>query len=73
MSKCGAGVAMNNTVSSSGTPSTGVTITNPTQNTNLNNFALDDVQKLQQELQDMKEHVSLKDPTVGSTQPKLNI
>lgn len=54
MNKLGVGVAMNNTVPA--TPSN-VSI-NPT-NTNVNNnIQLDDVQKLQQQLQDIKEQVS---------------
>lgn len=53
MNKLGVGVAMNNTVPA--TPSN-VPI-NPT-NTNVNNIQLDDVQKLQQQLQDIKEQVS---------------
>lgn len=53
MNKSGVGVAMNNTTNTSG-PSTSTT--NPT-NLSVNNIALDDVQKLQQQLQDIKEQV----------------
>lgn len=53
INKMGIGVAMNNTVPA--TPSN-ATIT-PT-NTNVNNIHLDDVQKLQQQLQDIKEQVN---------------
>lgn len=52
INKMGLGVAMNNTVPA--TPSNGTA--NPT-NTNINNIQLDDVQKLQQQLQDIKEQV----------------
>lgn len=48
----GMGVAMNNTIPA--TPSNGMV--NPA-NTNVNNIQLDDVQKLQQQLQDIKEQV----------------
>lgn len=48
----GLGVAMNNTVPA--TPSNAAV--NPA-NTNVNNIQLDDVQKLQQQLQDIKEQV----------------
>lgn len=50
----GIGVAMNNTVLA--THSTAAV--SPT-NTNVNNIHLDDVQKLQQQLQDIKEQVKL--------------
>lgn len=53
INKLGIGVAMNNTVPA--TPSNAPI--NPT-NTNVNNIQLDDVQKLQQQLQDIKEQVS---------------
>lgn len=51
----GIGVAMNNTVLAAS--STNVNSVNQT-NTNVNNIHLDDVQKLQQQLQDIKEQVS---------------
>lgn len=54
INKMGLGVAMNNTVPA--TPSN--TAGNP-GNTNVNNIQLDDVQKLQQQLQDIKEQVPL--------------
>ena len=54
INKMGLGVAMNNTVPA--TPSN--TAVNP-GNTNVNNIQLDDVQKLQQQLQDIKEQVPL--------------
>lgn len=53
INKLGLGVAMNNTVPA--TPSNAAV--NPT-NTNINNIQLDDVQKLQQQLQDIKEQVN---------------
>lgn len=53
INKMGIGVAMNNTVPA--TPSNAPTIIPP--NTNVNNIQLDDVQKLQQQLQDIKEQV----------------
>lgn len=52
INKLGMGVAMNNTVPA--TPSNAPT--NPQVNVN-NNIQLDDVQKLQQQLQDIKEQV----------------
>lgn len=52
INKMGLGVAMNNTVPA--TPSNAAV--NP-GNTNVNNIQLDDVQKLQQQLQDIKEQV----------------
>lgn len=54
INKLGVGVAMNNTVLA--TPINSAV--NPT-NTNVNNIHLDDVQKLQQQLQDIKEQVSV--------------
>lgn len=54
MNKLGIGVAMNNTVPATPT----IVPVNPT-NTNVNNIQLDDVQKLQQQLQDIKEQVCL--------------
>lgn len=53
MNKLGLGVAMNNTMPAAATVST--TIANP--HTNINNIQMDDVQKLQQQLQDIKEQV----------------
>lgn len=52
INKMGIGVAMNNTIMA-----TSATSVNPT-NTNVNNIHLDDVQKLQQQLQDIKEQVN---------------
>lgn len=52
INKLGVGVAMNNTVPA--TPSNAPIIP---ANTNVNNIQLDDVQKLQQQLQDIKEQV----------------
>lgn len=54
INKLGVGVAMNNTVPA--TPSS-VAPVNPAQ-TNINNIQVDDVQKLQQQLQDIKEQVN---------------
>lgn len=57
INKMGMGVAMNNTVDAiPATPSNAAV--NPT-NTNINNIQLDDVQKLQQQLQDIKEQVRI--------------
>lgn len=53
VNKLGLGVAMNNTVPA--TPSN-APATNPA-NTNVNNIQVDDLQKLQQQLQDIKEQV----------------
>lgn len=54
INKLGVGVAMNNTVLA--TPINSAV--NPiSTNTNVNNIHLDDVQKLQQQLQDIKEQV----------------
>lgn len=61
MNKLGVGVAMNNTVPA--TPS--IVPVNPT-NTNVNNIQLDDVQKLQQQLQDIKEQVSVAPPATNA-------
>lgn len=49
----GMGVAMNNTILAASASATSVNQTN----TNVNNIHLDDVQKLQQQLQDIKEQV----------------
>lgn len=54
INKMGIGVAMNNTILATSANATSV---NPT-NTNVNNIHLDDVQKLQQQLQDIKEQVN---------------
>lgn len=58
INKLGMGVAMNNTVPAtpSNAPINPINPINPT-NTNVNNIQLDDVQKLQQQLQDIKEQV----------------
>lgn len=57
INKMGVGVAMNNTVNAiPATPSNAAI--NPA-NTNINNIQLDDVQKLQQQLQDIKEQVRI--------------
>lgn len=57
INKLGVGVAMNNTVNAiPATPSNAAV--NPA-NTNINNIQLDDVQKLQQQLQDIKEQVRI--------------
>lgn len=53
INKLGIGVAMNNTV-----PATPSSATITPANTNVNNIHLDDVQKLQQQLQDIKEQVN---------------
>lgn len=53
MNKLGFGVAMNNTMPAAAT--TPANIPNP--HTNVNNIQMDDVQKLQQQLQDIKEQV----------------
>lgn len=55
INKMGVGVAMNNTLSTS--PSN---VAFNSTNTNVNNIQLDDVQKLQQQLQDIKEQVIFK-------------
>lgn len=52
VNKLGIGVAMNNTV-----PATPNTVPPHTTHANVNNIQLDDVQKLQQQLQDIKEQV----------------
>lgn len=52
INKLGVGVAMNNTV-----PATPSNSAFNSANTNVNNIQLDDVQKLQQQLQDIKEQV----------------
>lgn len=52
VNKMGMGVAMNNTV-----PATPNTVAPHTTHANVNNIQLDDVQKLQQQLQDIKEQV----------------
>lgn len=54
MNKLGLGVAMNNTLASAAT-SNAVVAPNP--HPNVNNIQMDDVQKLQQQLQDIKEQV----------------
>lgn len=52
VNKLGLGVAMNNTI-----PATPTSTPAITTNANVNNIQLDDVQKLQQQLQDIKEQV----------------
>lgn len=54
VNKLGIGVAMNNTV-----PATPNTAPPHTTHANVNNIQLDDVQKLQQQLQDIKEQVMI--------------
>lgn len=58
VNKAGLGVAMNNTVPATPLASASVVPSN-TANLNVNNIQLDDVQKLQQQLQDIKEQVML--------------
>lgn len=55
MNKLGLGVAMNNTMPASAIIPAAV----PNPHTNVNNIQMDDVQKLQQQLQDIKEQVCL--------------
>lgn len=57
INKMGVGVAMNNTV-----PATPSNASFNSANTNINNIQLDDVQKLQQQLQDIKEQVKVLKP-----------
>lgn len=54
INKLGVGVAMNNTI-----PATPSNAAFNSTNTNVNNIQLDDVQKLQQQLQDIKEQVRI--------------
>lgn len=54
MNKLGLGVAMNNTTPASAIIPAAV----PNPHTNVNNIQMDDVQKLQQQLQDIKEQVN---------------
>lgn len=67
INKLGVGVAMNNTIPA--TPSN--TAVNQT-NTNVNNIQLDDVQKLQQQLQDIKEQASEFDGIFGFVFSSIN-
>lgn len=68
INKMGIGVAMNNTVPA--TPSNAPPI-NPA--TNVNNIQLDDVQKLQQQLQDIKEQVTEENSFIFSNELTLFI